>query len=192
MVSTGSGYPSGVPGPVRARVAGVVPGVRAGSSCVGALTVRRSQAGGPGAAAGPGDRPADMTEYTDDVYIAIAPNVLFDYLSDVENVPRYMPRVTHAHEIGDGAVEVHATPKLADGSTVDVQGSAWTRIDAPGRTMSWGSIGGRHGYKGLFDVDADGDGSRLFVRIRSERADGAAVRVGLQDTLTKIKSIVEG
>lgn len=133
-----------------------------------------------------------MTEYTDDIRIAVPPNMLFTYLSDVENVPRYMPRVTQAHEIGDGAVEVHATPRLADGSTVEVQGSAWTRIDTPGRTMSWGSIGGRHNYKGLFDVDADGDGSRLFVRIRSERADGEAVRAGLKDTLAKIKAITEG
>lgn len=133
-----------------------------------------------------------MTEYTHDIRIAVPPALLFDYLCDVENVPRYMPRVTQAHAIGDGAVEVHASPRLADGSTVDVQGSAWTRIDSPGRTMSWGSIGGRNNYKGTFDVDADGDGSRLIVRIRSERADGDAVRAGLKDTLTQIKTITEG
>lgn len=133
-----------------------------------------------------------MTEYTDDIRVAVPPNLLFDYLSDVENVPRYMPRVTQAHDIGDGAVEVHASPRMADGTQVDVQGRAWTRVDAPGRTMSWGSIGGRHNYKGTFDVDADDGGSRVYVRITSERADGDAVRAGLRDTLEKIKAITEG
>ena len=133
-----------------------------------------------------------MTEYTDDIRIAIPPNLLFDYLSDVENVPRYMPRVCEAHDIGDGAVEVHASPLMADGTTVDVQGRAWTRVDTPGRTMSWGSIGGRHNYRGSFDVDADGDGSRLYVRINSERAQAPAVQAGLRDTLTSIKTITEG
>lgn len=132
-----------------------------------------------------------MAEYTDSVSIAVPPGRLFDYLADVEHLPSYMPRLTTAEEIGDGAVEVTACPILGDGTQVQVTGQAWTRIDKPGRTFSWGSVGGRHAYKGTFDVDPEGEGSRLIVRIRSERAEGDAVRAGLHDTLTKIKTLAE-
>lgn len=133
-----------------------------------------------------------MTEYTDQITIAMEPRLLFEYLSDVENVSRYMPRVTAAHAIGDQAVEVHARPRLADGTEVDVTGTAWVRTNDPGRTLSWGSVGGRHNYRGTFDVDPHEDGgSRLYVRITSERADGDAVRAGLREALVKIKELAE-
>ncbi len=133
-----------------------------------------------------------MAEYTDSISIAMPPARLFDYLCDVSNLPGYMPRLTRAEEVGDGAVEVTACPRLSDGTTVEVQGTAWTRVDRPGRTFSWGSVGGRNNYKGTFDVDAEGDGTRLYVRITSERAEGDAIRAGLHDTLAKIKSLAEG
>lgn len=133
-----------------------------------------------------------MPEYTDSIDIAVAPGLLFDYLADVSNLPRYMPRLTAVEEIGDGAVEVTACPMIEPGKQVEVKGRAWTRVDKPGRMFSWGSVGGRNGYKGTFDVDPQDSGSRLIVRITSERGDADAVRAGLQDTMSAIKRIVEG
>lgn len=132
-----------------------------------------------------------MTEYVETVDIAVDPQRLFDYLADVGNLPHYMPRLSRAEDAGDGAVSVTATPRLADGSTVEVQGTAWTRVDTPGRTFSWGSVGGRHGYRGSFDIDAAEGGSRLTVRITSERADADSVEAGLRDVLASIKRLTE-
>ena len=132
-----------------------------------------------------------MTEYVESVAVAVDPQKLFDYLADVANLPSYMPRLSSAEEVGDGAVSVTATPRLADGTTVEVKGTAWTRVDTPGRTFSWGSVGGRHGYRGSFDIDAIDDGAELTVRITSERADAEAVRAGLRDVLASIKRIAE-
>lgn len=132
-----------------------------------------------------------MNEYVDSVDIDVAPRRLFDYLADVSNLPRYMPRLKQAEPVGDGAVEVLATPRLADGSLVEVRGTAWTRVDAPGRTFSWGSVGGRNGYHGSFDIDARGEGSTLIVRITSGRADAESVRSGLRDVLASIKTLTE-
>lgn len=132
-----------------------------------------------------------MAEFVESVAIACEPKRLFDYLSDVANLPSYMPRLKRAEPIGDGAVEVVATPRLPDGSTPEVKGSAWTRVDEPDRCFSWGAVGGRHGYKGSFEIDPEGEGSCLIVRLDSERADADAVRAGLKDVLASIKRIAE-
>lgn len=133
-----------------------------------------------------------MSEFVESIRVSVGPRLLFDYLSDVENLPQYMPRLSRAVPVGDeGAVEVTATPKLPDGRHVQVEGTAWTRVDEVGRTFSWGSIGGRNNYRGTFDIDPDEDGSQLTVRLISERADGDAVRVGLRDTLASIKNHIE-
>lgn len=133
-----------------------------------------------------------MTDFVETVAVDVEPRRLFDYLADVDNLPRYMPRLTRATPVGDdGAVEVTATPKLADGRQVEVQGTAWTKVDEPGRTFSWGSQGGRHGYSGSFDIDPADPGSLLTVRLVSGRADADAVRAGLRDTLQSIKRLVE-
>ncbi|MDO5629931.1 MAG: SRPBCC family protein [Mobilicoccus sp.] len=132
-----------------------------------------------------------MAEFVESVTIACEPKRLFDYLCDVGNLPSYMPRLKAAEPIGDGAVEVVATPRLPDGSTPEVRGRAWTRVDEADRSFSWGAVGGRHGYHGSFEIDPEGEGSRLVVRLNSERADSDAVRAGLQDVLASIRKTAE-
>ncbi|GMA41209.1 SRPBCC family protein [Mobilicoccus caccae] len=132
-----------------------------------------------------------MSEYVESVDIDVEPERLFEFLSDVANLPSYMPRLSQAEPVGDGAVEVVATPRMPDGSTVEVRGTAWTRVDNPGRTFSWGSVGGRHGYKGSFDIDRRGEDATLTVRITSGRADPDGVRAGLRDVLASIKDMTE-
>ncbi|WP_040159236.1 SRPBCC family protein [Mobilicoccus massiliensis] len=132
-----------------------------------------------------------MAEYVESVDIDTDPQALFDYLADVGNLPRYMPRLQRAEEVGDGAVEVTATPRLADGTRVEVTGTAWTRVDSPGHTFSWGAVGGRHGYRGSFEIERYDGGARLTVSIVSERADAESVRGGLRDVLGSIKRLTE-
>jgi len=59
---------------------------------------------------------------------------LFDYLSDVGNLPRYFSRMTSAQP-GQGE-EVRTTAKMPDGT--EAQGDAWFRVDQSAQRIAWG------------------------------------------------------
>lgn len=130
-----------------------------------------------------------MGDYQQTVHVDVPPDRLFGYLSDVANIPGYMPRLSQATDVGDDRVEVVAHPLLASGEQVTVTGTAWTRVTHPGRSFAWGSEGGRHGYRGEFVVEPEGSGSWLTVTLSTSRADGSAVQRGLADTLARITAI---
>jgi uncharacterized membrane protein len=69
---------------------------------------------------------------------------LFDYLSDISNLPRYFTAVTSAEPAGQDEVHV-----VADGVTRE--GKAWFRVDRERRHLEWGSEGpdNYHGYRGI-------------------------------------------
>ena len=54
--------------------------------------------------------------------------------------------------------------------------------------------GGRrpNGYHGELEVASADSGSRVAVRLHTERADGPGIRAGLEQTLASIKQQVEG
>ena len=114
---------------------------------------------------------------------------LFEYLSDVSNLPHYFTRMTSA-ELGQGE-EVHTTAQMPDGQ--QVEGDAWFRVDAAEHKIEWGSEG-PSAYHGSLEVTADGDGSRVDVRLHTTRvADGdSEVTHGFEETLANIKRLVEG
>jgi uncharacterized membrane protein len=113
---------------------------------------------------------------------------LFDYLSQVANLPKYFARMTSA-EPGDGE-EVHTTAQMPDGQ--QVEGSAWFRVDNQTHRIEWGSEG-LNDYNGSLEVsDADG-GAQVAVRMHTTRVpDGSSeVQQGIEDTLATIKRLVE-
>jgi hypothetical protein len=133
-----------------------------------------------------------MGDYEKSTTIAIAPAALFGYLSDVRNLPAYMPRLTSARPQADGKVDVTAHIDPADGPERDVEGEAWIKVTHEGRTLQWGAPG-PHDYHGELDVDpgpADGT-STLTVRLHTERAEGDDVDRGVQETVDGIKRAVE-
>lgn len=113
---------------------------------------------------------------------------LFDYLSQVGNLPDYFARMTSAAP-GDGE-EVHTTAQLPDGQ--QVEGDAWFRVDAGAHRIEWGSEG-PHDYRGSLEVTATGGTSEVAVRVHTTRVpDGdGAVQQGLDDTVATIKRLVE-
>ena len=133
-----------------------------------------------------------MGDYEKSTTIAIAPAELFGYLSDVRNLPAYMPRLTSARPRPDGTVDVTAHLNPADGPERDVEGEAWITVKVVGRTLQWGAAG-PHDYHGELDVDPGGeDGtSRLTVRLHTERAEGEDIDRGVQETVDGIKRAVE-
>lgn len=118
-----------------------------------------------------------------------AEGALFDYLSDVGNLPRYFARMTSARP-GDGE-EVHTTAQLPDGR--QVEGDAWFRADTGTRRIEWGSEGPSDYHGSLAVGAAAGGGAEVTVRMHTTRVpDGdSEVQQGLEDTLSTIKRLVE-
>lgn len=129
-----------------------------------------------------------MADFTGTTTVSVPATALFEYLSDVNNLPKYFARMTSARP-GQGE-EVTTTAKLADGT--EVQGNAWFRIDKQAQRIEWGSEG-PSAYSGSLDVNADGNGSSVRVRLHTTRvADGdREVQDGITETLDNIKRQAE-
>jgi ribosome-associated toxin RatA of RatAB toxin-antitoxin module len=133
-----------------------------------------------------------MPEYQRSTTIDATPDELFDFLSKVENLPKYFSRMTEAHSAtGD---EVHVTAKLppeateGDGSQT-VESYASFSIDADNRAVSWGSENEHH-YRGELKVSPAGDdGAEVVVTLHTEH-DDAAINDGIDETLRNIKGLV--
>lgn len=136
-----------------------------------------------------------MGDYDNTITVDVPPARLFDYLADVRHLPDYMPRLTSAEPKGGDKVEV--TAHLEDKDTPDhggqdVEGEAWVHVLEQGKTLEWGAAG-PHDYHGKLHVSPgdNPDTATLSVELHTERAEGAQVDEGLQETLRGIKSAVE-
>ncbi len=68
-------------------------------------------------------------------------NRVFDYVSDIANLPEYIDQMTDA-EPGEGeSVKTTAVIDTGDGETRTVHGEAWFRVDDEARKIEWGSEG---------------------------------------------------
>jgi hypothetical protein len=143
----------------------------------------------------PAGYPACMGDYESSTTVDAPVDDLFEFLSKVENLPRYMDRMTHARSLPGDAVAVEARVEPGDVGTDagtdggrTVGGEAWFRIDADRRSLSWGSEG-PNDYRGELDVVAEGAGARVTVRIHTERDDAPGIRSGLEGTLATIRRL---
>src|SRR4051812_29703792 len=96
----------------------------------------------------------EMPEYQGRLTIDATPDELFEFLSRVENLPKYFSRMTEARSAtGD---EVHVTAELpaeaTDGSGPQkVESDATFSVDADNRAITWGSENEHH-YHGELQV----------------------------------------
>ena len=129
-----------------------------------------------------------MGDFTGSTTVDAPPASLFDYLSDVDNLPKYFTRMTSAKR-GDGE-EVHTTAQIPGGR--EVEGDAWFRVDEDTQRVEWGSEG-PNDYHGYVDVTPSGDGSQVEVHLHTTRADDgdAQMEHGIQETLANIKQEAE-
>ncbi|HEY6741449.1 MAG TPA: SRPBCC family protein [Lapillicoccus sp.] len=129
-----------------------------------------------------------MGDFTGSTTVDVSPSVLFDYLSEVGNLPDYFARMTSA-ERGDGE-EVHTTARMPDGQ--EVEGDAWFRVDDDAQRIEWGSEG-PNDYNGYVDVRPSGDGSEVEVHVHTTRVDDGSSEVeeGIRETLSKLKQRAE-
>ena len=138
-----------------------------------------------------------MGTYEQSIAVAVPPSRLYAYLSDVDNLPEYMPRITQAHAVDDGdavddgeAVDVTARIDPEGEEPQTVHGQAWLRVREEGRSLEWGSQG-PNDYHGELEVDAADDGSTLTVRLHTERTEGDQVDAALREVVDQVKELVE-
>ena len=129
-----------------------------------------------------------MADFRATTTVDAAEGALFDYLSQVQNLPHYFSRMTSATP-GDGE-EVHTTAQMPDGT--EVEGDAWFRVDESTQRIEWGSEGA-HDYHGSLEVTGTSDGSRVEVQVHTSRVAGDDQEIpgALDETLATIKRLVE-
>lgn len=140
-----------------------------------------------------------MAEYTDRVDVAAPANDVFRFVSDIGNLPKYLPTVHHAQSHPHQRVEVDGK---ANGHAYQSEG--WFKVDQAARTMTWGSDGSNN-YSGKMAVLEEGSISKVECSLhftptaeikesmdRHQGGPSAAMTDGLRASLASIKAICEG
>lgn len=101
-----------------------------------------------------------MQEYEQSTTVAAPANEVFAWVSDVENLPKYLPPVKDASiegpSEGDNPGEkVRTHVEIPDRGEFESEG--YLDVDAGARTMRWGAEAGRD-YTGRLEVAEAGDG----------------------------------
>ncbi|MFH8803971.1 SRPBCC family protein [Streptomyces sp. NPDC017936] len=133
-----------------------------------------------------------MGDYSDSITVQVPPDRLFAYLSDVEHLPSYMPRLTSVHPHGGDQVTVTAHIDPADAPEQDVTSEAWLHVVEEGKSLEWGAPG-PHDYRGRLHVDVgeEADTCRLTVELHTGHTEGEQVDHGLREALSGVKQAVE-
>ena len=132
-----------------------------------------------------------MPTYERSITIDAQPDELFDFLSKVENLPRYFSGITDAHPAtGD---EVHVTaqipPEASPGpDSEEVEAYATFSVDADHKALRWGTDNDHH-YHGELQVTPVDDGARLSVRLDTEHQSDR-IEQGIEDTLRNVAELV--
>ena len=115
-------------------------------------------------------------------HVAAPPERVFAALSDVGNLPRYVPQVTAVRRGEGDAVTIEAR---YEGHTQ--QGEGWFRVDEPARRIEWGADHGA--YHGWLQISPDEAGSRLTLFLATAHGDAPDSEV--MGTLDAIRRLVE-
>lgn len=136
-----------------------------------------------------------MGDYERSTTVRMPVDDLFEYLSQVENLPRYMSRMTSARPVTGDEIEVEARidastdpSSASDGGERTEVGEAWFHIDADQRRLEWGAEG-PHDYRGELSVSPAGDGSTVVVRLHTMHDDAQAIEHGMDETLHNIEQL---
>src|SRR4051812_963101 len=146
-----------------------------------------------------------MAHYEASTSVDVAPNILFDYLADVERLPEYLPRLTELHSTTAEPAEaqglearrprqpvrreVEVTATEPSGRTV--RSEAWLEVVEENGSLQWG-VPGEPPYHGELEVDFVADGTSLLtVRLDTSHADSPEVDKELQRALDGIRAALE-
>jgi len=141
-----------------------------------------------------------MAEYEKTLRIQADQDSIFDFVSDVTNMPKYLPTTHQAELNGEDHVRVKGEVR---GHQYDSDG--FFKVDPVEYHMEWGSDG-ENQYRGWLSVEDAGEGSSdVTVHLsftphpdqarkmdRQAGSHDAAIEQGLEASLQSIKNIVEG
>ncbi|MFO7276396.1 MAG: SRPBCC family protein [Pseudomonadota bacterium] len=139
-----------------------------------------------------------MSEYEHAVTVRAPADKVFEFVSNVENLPHYLPTVDSAEPQPGERVRVRGR---VQGRSYDSDG--YYRVNAAKRRMEWGSDG-ENQYRGWLTVEGDGATSNVRVHLsfeprpdqiqQFERQTGDADRTiqqGLEEALQRIQMLFE-
>ena len=133
-----------------------------------------------------------MGTYEQSIAVAVPPSRLYAYLSDVDNLPEYMPRITQAHAVDDGeAVDVTAKIDPEGEEPQTVQGEAWLRVREEGRSSSGARRVRTTTTASSRSTTATTGASTLPVRLHTERTEGDQVDGALREVVDQVKPLTE-
>lgn len=123
-----------------------------------------------------------MTTYTHTAEADVPADVLFRFLADPTNLPRYFPQMTSAEPEGGDTVHVEAE---VHGD--HVEGEAWVRSDESARRLEWGAEG-PDDYHGELEVEEVAPGRcRITVALHSVRdVDSHVMQEELEQTVAAL------
>ena len=114
-------------------------------------------------------------------HVAASAEAVFAAISDLDNLPRFVPQLTAVRTMHGDQIEVEARYHGHEH-----HGEATFIVDETARRIEWGAPSG---YRGWMKVDPDGDGCRLTLfldtRHGSERDHDVAA------TLDAVRMLVE-
>ncbi len=128
-----------------------------------------------------------MGDFESSGQVAVGEQVLFSYLSDVSNLPKYFARMKRAELTGPEEVDT-----AADVNGETREGKAWFKVDEGRKHIEWGSEG-ESNYAGRLDVTGDSSQSSVTVTLHTERVESGdpQVQQGLDETIGRIRELVE-
>jgi uncharacterized membrane protein len=129
-----------------------------------------------------------MPEYARHQDVEASAEVLFDYLSTIDNLPRYFAGMTSAKP-GDEPGTIDTTAQV-EGR--EVAGTARFEVDGGANRIEW-SAEGPNDYRGWLEVTGDDGRSTVEVHIFTEReSERNDIEDGLRETMASIQRLVEG
>lgn len=145
---------------------------------------------------------ASTTEFEQSITVAASADAIFEFISNVKNVPQYLPTVKNAQP--QQGERIRTQGQVGDRS-YDSDGHF--RVDKQAHRLEWGSDG-ENDYRGWLEVQGDG-GSQSQVKVhihyspKPEVLQGMVERSpdhsfesvmneGISKTLESIKRICEG
>lgn len=114
-------------------------------------------------------------------HVAAPPEAVYAAISDVNNLPRFVPQMTAVRRSEGDRVEVDARYEGRQ-----QHGEASFSTDDDNHRIEWSAPSGYHGW---MKVDADGDGSRLTLFLETRHASESDHDVAA--TLDAIRMLVE-
>ena len=114
-------------------------------------------------------------------HVAAPADAVYAAISDLGNLPRFVPQMTAARRASDDRVEVDARY-----GGHEQHGEASFRADDGERRIEWSAPSGYHGW---MKVDSDGDGSRLTLFLETRH--GSERDHDISATLDAIRMLVE-